>query len=153
MARLYVTRRETFSAAHRLHSPQLSEQENQELYGPCNNIHGHGHNYTIEVGGCLTVSLRHCCGIAGDSLGHATPSHGDGHQHIRSEAHHQRQDHDRLGPQEHRPAGGVFQTVWPGQHHREPRSILLEAARRIHTKSSSSPPGQDMGDRQEYRHL
>ena len=50
MGRVLVTRREIFSAAHRLHSNKLSQEENQNLYGPCNNIHGHGHNYTIEVG-------------------------------------------------------------------------------------------------------
>ena len=38
-----------FSAAHRLHSPQLSETENQELFGRCNNPNGHGHNYELEV--------------------------------------------------------------------------------------------------------
>lgn len=38
-----------FSAAHRLHAPQLSDAENQALYGKCNNPHGHGHNYTLEV--------------------------------------------------------------------------------------------------------
>ena len=53
--RVLVTRREIFSAAHRLHSRVLSEEENKELYGPCNNIHGHGHNYTIEVGQPVTL--------------------------------------------------------------------------------------------------
>ena len=48
--RVLVTRREIFSAAHRLHSEKLSEEENKALFGPCNNVHGHGHNYTIEVG-------------------------------------------------------------------------------------------------------
>ena len=38
-----------FSAAHRLHSPDLSDEENQELFGKCNNINGHGHNYELEV--------------------------------------------------------------------------------------------------------
>lgn len=38
-----------FSASHRLHSPQLSEEENCRIYGKCNNPHGHGHNYTVEV--------------------------------------------------------------------------------------------------------
>ena len=46
---MFVTRRETFSAAHRLHCNQLSDENNRELYGPCNNLHGHGHNYSIEV--------------------------------------------------------------------------------------------------------
>nr|CAG4642166.1 EOG090X0HIM [Eurycercus lamellatus] len=45
----YLTRRETFSACHRLHSPHLTEQENQETFSKCNNPNGHGHNYTVEV--------------------------------------------------------------------------------------------------------
>ncbi|XP_064474572.1 6-pyruvoyl tetrahydrobiopterin synthase-like isoform X3 [Ornithodoros turicata] len=44
-----VTRIETFSACHRLHSPFLSDEENRELYGKCNNPNGHGHNYKLEV--------------------------------------------------------------------------------------------------------
>ena len=46
---VYLTRRETFSAAHRLWSDHLSEQENRELFGPCAYDHGHGHNYVLEV--------------------------------------------------------------------------------------------------------
>ena len=42
-----ITRREAFSAAHRLHDPQLSDEENRRLYGVCNN--DHGHNYAVEV--------------------------------------------------------------------------------------------------------
>ncbi len=45
----YLTRRYMFSASHRLHSPQLSDGENQVTYGKCNNPYGHGHNYTLEV--------------------------------------------------------------------------------------------------------
>lgn len=37
------------SASHRLHSEQLSAEENRAAYGKCNNPHGHGHNYVIEV--------------------------------------------------------------------------------------------------------
>lgn len=44
-----ITRREEFSAAHRLHNPALGEEENRRLYGVCNNEHGHGHNYAVEV--------------------------------------------------------------------------------------------------------
>jgi 6-pyruvoyltetrahydropterin/6-carboxytetrahydropterin synthase len=43
-------RRYRFAASHRLHSDRLSEQENSRLYGKCNNPHGHGHNYVLEVG-------------------------------------------------------------------------------------------------------
>lgn len=46
---LEITRREEFSAAHRLHNPALGEEENRRLYGICNNANGHGHNYAVEV--------------------------------------------------------------------------------------------------------
>jgi len=45
----HLTRRYMFSASHRLHSPQLSDDENRATYGKCNNPHGHGHNYMLEV--------------------------------------------------------------------------------------------------------
>jgi len=44
-----VTRRLHFSAGHRLHNPRLSDRENREIYGLCNNPNGHGHNYGVEV--------------------------------------------------------------------------------------------------------
>ena len=44
-----VTRKYRFAASHRLHTPRLSEPENRELYGKCNNPHGHGHNYEVEI--------------------------------------------------------------------------------------------------------
>jgi 6-pyruvoyltetrahydropterin/6-carboxytetrahydropterin synthase len=44
-----VTRRYGFAASHRLHSVELSDHENQQLYGKCNNPYGHGHNYVVEV--------------------------------------------------------------------------------------------------------
>ena len=45
----YVTRRETFSAAHRLYNPNLSDEENERIFGKCSNPNWHGHNYTLEV--------------------------------------------------------------------------------------------------------
>ncbi len=44
-----LTRRYPFAASHRLHSPELSEQQNRQIYGKCNNPFGHGHNYVLEV--------------------------------------------------------------------------------------------------------
>ncbi|MES2664189.1 MAG: 6-carboxytetrahydropterin synthase [Pseudomonadota bacterium] len=44
-----LSRRETFSASHRLHNPNFSDEENHRLYGKCNRINGHGHNYVITV--------------------------------------------------------------------------------------------------------
>src|SRR5258708_1041260 len=45
----HLTRRYEFAASHRLHSNRLSEEENQRVYGKCNNPYGHGHNYHLEV--------------------------------------------------------------------------------------------------------
>ena len=44
-----LTRRYRFCASHRLHAAGLSDAENRALYGKCNNPHGHGHDYTLEV--------------------------------------------------------------------------------------------------------
>lgn len=45
----HLTRRYRFSASHRLHSAAMSPEKNLAIYGKCNNPHGHGHNYTLEV--------------------------------------------------------------------------------------------------------
>jgi 6-pyruvoyltetrahydropterin/6-carboxytetrahydropterin synthase len=47
--RAYFGRRYMISASHRLHTDVLSAEENQAIYGKCNNPHGHGHNYVVEV--------------------------------------------------------------------------------------------------------
>lgn len=44
---LYITRREHFSSSHKLENPKLSKERNEEIFGKCNNLHGH--NYFIEV--------------------------------------------------------------------------------------------------------
>lgn len=44
-----VTRRLHFNAAHRVHNPALSDTENAELFGRCNNPNWHGHNYVLDV--------------------------------------------------------------------------------------------------------
>ena len=46
---VYVTRRERFSAAHRLYNPALSDEENFKTYGMCSNPNWHGHNYILWV--------------------------------------------------------------------------------------------------------
>src|SRR5450631_287178 len=45
----YLSRRYHFSASHRLHSDAYDEERNNQVYGKCNNPHGHGHNYIVEV--------------------------------------------------------------------------------------------------------
>lgn len=49
MPNVTVTRRLMFNAAHRVHNPALSDEENKALFGKCNNPNWHGHNYTLDV--------------------------------------------------------------------------------------------------------
>ena len=46
---VYLTRKAEFSASHYYHNPEFSAEENQRIFGKCNNPNGHGHNYTLEV--------------------------------------------------------------------------------------------------------
>ena len=46
---VYLTRRERFSSAHRLFNPELTDRENEEIYGLCSNPYWHGHNYILWV--------------------------------------------------------------------------------------------------------
>ena len=46
---IYLTRRERFSAAHRIFNPGLSPEKNNELYGLCSNPEWHGHNYILFI--------------------------------------------------------------------------------------------------------
>jgi 6-pyruvoyltetrahydropterin/6-carboxytetrahydropterin synthase len=61
----HLTRRYLFSASHRLHSREMSVQENLTTYGKCNNPHGHGHNYALEVtvGGPVDQSTGMVCNL------------------------------------------------------------------------------------------
>ena len=46
---VYLTRKIEFAASHLYHNPALSTEENRRIFGKCNNPHGHGHNYALEV--------------------------------------------------------------------------------------------------------
>jgi len=46
---IYLTRRETFSAAHRMYRQDWSDEENQKVFGKCSNPNWHGHNYVLYV--------------------------------------------------------------------------------------------------------
>ncbi|HUM03978.1 MAG TPA: 6-carboxytetrahydropterin synthase [Terriglobales bacterium] len=46
---VYLTRKAEFSASHYYHNPDFTPEENVRIFGKCNNPHGHGHNYTLEV--------------------------------------------------------------------------------------------------------
>ena len=62
----YLGRRYRFAASHRLHADALSAAQNAAVYGKCNNPHGHGHNYTVEVllGGEVDVVTGMACDLA-----------------------------------------------------------------------------------------
>ena len=53
--KIELGRRYRFAASHRLHSGQLSPEENVRVYGKCNNPYGHGHNYVLEISVSGTV--------------------------------------------------------------------------------------------------
>jgi 6-pyruvoyltetrahydropterin/6-carboxytetrahydropterin synthase len=63
--RAYLSRRYHLSASHRLHSDTFTAEQNQSVYGKCNNPHGHGHNYTIEVtlGGPVDATTGMVCDL------------------------------------------------------------------------------------------
>ena len=63
MDRIILSRQFEFSAAHRLHCPQFSPQENRNVFGKCNNPTGHGHNYKVEA--TVSVSLEPAGGAFG----------------------------------------------------------------------------------------
>jgi 6-pyruvoyltetrahydropterin/6-carboxytetrahydropterin synthase len=49
MPLMQLTRRVRFSAAHRYHRPEWSDERNRGTFGPCAHLHGHGHDYLLEV--------------------------------------------------------------------------------------------------------
>jgi 6-pyruvoyltetrahydropterin/6-carboxytetrahydropterin synthase len=55
---IYITRRAEFSASHFYHNPDLSPEDNQRIFGKCNNSHGHGHNYALEVTVAGTINPK-----------------------------------------------------------------------------------------------
>ncbi len=52
-----VRQRFDFAAAHRLHAPAMSDAQNAEFFGKCNNLHGHGHNYQLEPSIRIPIEL------------------------------------------------------------------------------------------------
>lgn len=52
MNKVYITRRETFNAAHKLWQPTWSDEKNNEVFGRCANKNWHGHNFVLFVTVC-----------------------------------------------------------------------------------------------------
>ena len=63
---VYLTRKAEFSASHYYHNPEFSPEENKRIFGKCNNPHGHGHNYALEVtvAGQVDPSTGMVCNLA-----------------------------------------------------------------------------------------
>jgi 6-pyruvoyltetrahydropterin/6-carboxytetrahydropterin synthase len=63
--RAYFSRRYRISASHRLHTDIFSAEQNRAVYGKCNNPHGHGHNYVVEVtvGGQVDPATGMVCNL------------------------------------------------------------------------------------------
>jgi 6-pyruvoyltetrahydropterin/6-carboxytetrahydropterin synthase len=81
----YLTRRYLFSASHRLHCDEMSTAENQAVYGKCNNPHGHGHNYSVEVtvGGNVDSRTGMVCNLVDlDAFVHEEILERFGHQNL-----------------------------------------------------------------------
>lgn len=81
----YLTRRYLFSASHRLHCDEMSAAENQAVYGKCNNPHGHGHNYSVEVtvAGYVDPRTGMVCNLVDlDSFVHEKILERFGHQNL-----------------------------------------------------------------------
>jgi 6-pyruvoyltetrahydropterin/6-carboxytetrahydropterin synthase len=62
----HLNRRYHFSASHRLHTEAYDAAKNYAVFGKCNNPHGHGHNYTVQVtlSGQLDPSTGMVCNLA-----------------------------------------------------------------------------------------
>ena len=85
--RAHLTRRYMLAASHRLHAPTLSQERNRETYGKCNNPHGHGHNYAVEVtvSGAVDPVTGMVCDLADlDDCVHAEVVERFDHQNLNS---------------------------------------------------------------------
>ena len=86
--KIYLTRREQFSTANRLHCNELSDADNERIYGPCNNKYGYGHNYILDVTICGPVDPK--TGL----LMHLTDLKNIIHREILDELDHKHIDYD-----------------------------------------------------------
>jgi 6-pyruvoyltetrahydropterin/6-carboxytetrahydropterin synthase len=81
----HLNRRYIFAASHRLNAPGLSDEQNQATYGKCNNPHGHGHNYALEVtvSGQVSAQTGMVCDLVGlDECVRATVLERFDHQNL-----------------------------------------------------------------------
>jgi len=122
--RAYLTRRYWFSASHRLHSDAMSDQENQAVYGKCNNPHGHGHNYAVEitVAGQVDAATGMVCNLADlDAFAEANILERFGHQNLNTLAAFQ-----GIVPTTENLCVRVYDILREGFHHAQVEKIRVE---------------------------
>ncbi|MHC4975650.1 MAG: 6-carboxytetrahydropterin synthase [Planctomycetota bacterium] len=72
----------SFSASHRLHNPELSNEENLDIYGKCNNPNGHGHNYVLDVTVRTTLAGPPCTFATLEAIVHEIVIKRFDHKHL-----------------------------------------------------------------------
>jgi 6-pyruvoyltetrahydropterin/6-carboxytetrahydropterin synthase len=120
----YLTRRYLFSASHRLHCDEMSAQENQAVYGKCNNPHGHGHNYSVEVtvAGRVDPRTGMVCNLVDlDSFVHEKILERFGHQNLNTLA-----EFQGTVPTTENLCVEVFDILEEGFHHAQVDKVRIE---------------------------
>ena len=120
----YLTRRYLFSASHRLHCDEMSVQENQAIYGKCNNPHGHGHNYSVEVtvAGRVDPRTGMVCNLVDlDSFMHEKILERFGHQNLNTLA-----EFQGTVPTTENLCVEVFDILEEGFHHAQVDKVRIE---------------------------
>jgi len=120
----YLTRRYLFSASHRLHCNEMSAQENQAVYGKCNNPHGHGHNYSVEVtvAGRVDPRTGMVCNLVDlDSFVHEKILERFGHQDLNTLA-----EFQGTVPTTENLCVEIFDILEEGFHHAQVEKVRIE---------------------------
>ena len=120
----YLTRRYLFSASHRLHCDEMSVAENQSVYGKCNNPHGHGHNYSVEVtvGGHVDSRTGMVCNLVDlDSFVHEKILERFGHQNLNTLT-----EFERMVPTTENLCMEIFDILEEEFHHAEVDKVRIE---------------------------
>ena len=120
----YLTRRYLFSASHRLHCNEMSAAENQSVYGKCNNPHGHGHNYSVEVtvGGHVDPRTGMVCNLVDlDSLVNEKILERFGHQNLNTLA-----EFERIVPTTENLCMEIFGILEENFHHAQVDKVRIE---------------------------
>jgi len=119
----YLTKRYWFSASHRLHREDLPA-ENRDLYGKCNNPHGHGHNYALEVtlAGRVNPETGMVCNLADlDAFIHENILERFGHENLNTLP-----EFHGVAPTTENLCIEIYSILAQGFHHAEVEKIRME---------------------------